>query len=116
MELANAASGDIILAVIIGYFSPWLVSLAVRFDWDSRVKFLLAMGVSAVAAAVQTLATGGDWSGYLDLTTATFTAQQAAFNLNLPLGGSVAVNEQLQAIGSPTDEDIDEDSPEDEEG
>lgn len=92
---------ELAVALIAGYFSPLLVSLATQQNWPKVAKLACASAIAAVLALLTALLnlplTMASWvAAFL----VTFAAQRAAWDLELPIGGSPILNLRLLDIGS----------------
>lgn len=104
-------SNDWIVA-IAGYLSVPLVALATKRHWPNELKFVIAAGVAAGAAAVGLLIDGSlTRAAFVAGFTTCFAAQQATWALRIPGAGSPAVNEPLVDLGSGGDADEPDEHP-----
>jgi hypothetical protein len=94
---------DQIIAITAGYISVPIASLINKRAWPPEARFIIALVLAGLSAAVASIAAGTGLEQALELFPVAFAAQQVTFNLSLPGAGSGRLNNRLEAVGSGTD-------------
>lgn len=84
-----------VIALVVGYITVPLVSLAVKRRWSAEIKTIVALALAGTAAALTTLALDEPWSYFATAFGLAFTTQQVAWRLDRVGLGHPSLNEPL---------------------